>query len=402
MTTECHHKDAETPLLKRTKRNVIGRGHTFFVATSPGFERLCLDELRTLLPTAETAVIVSGGVEFGGRLTDCYVANLYLHAANRILMRLDSFKATNFRELEKRISRFPWELYLEAGVGVRFNVTTRRTRLRHTKAISERFQTGIADRFAEVDLCQNSETHPNMVQQIFVRAADDRFTVSMDSSGDHLHKRGILTHRGRAPIRETIAAGVLKLAGHIPGEPLIDPMCGSGTFSLEAAMMVKQIPAGWFREFAFMGWPAFRLNQWNYIKHQAEIQFRQMDRPVIFSSDKNRAIVNKFESCIRPYGLTDAITVCCKDFFNVSPADLTDRSGLVVINPPYGHRIGSRQGSKSLLDSICQKLKDDYRGWKFALITPDKDLEKRCELSALSHPLYHGGLKLRLLTGIIQ
>ena len=168
MTSVCRNAVAESPLFKRIKRNVVGREHTFFSATSPGFERLCLNELQTLLPSVETAVIVTGGVEFEGRLTDCYLANLHLRTANRILMRLASFKATNFRALEKRIVRFPWELFLPPGISVRSSVATRRSRLLHTEAISERFQIGIADRFAQLGFCQFSENNSNNKQQIFL------------------------------------------------------------------------------------------------------------------------------------------------------------------------------------------------------------------------------------------
>ncbi len=245
----------EDPLSKRIKRHVIGRRHNFFVATSPGFEPVCLQELLKLKPAASEACVTPGGVEFEGRLDDCYLANLNLRSANRILMRIHTFKSSNFRKLEKKLGDIPWELYLHAGRVPKVHVSTKHCRLRHSGAITERFRTTIAAQLSRFESVKKITKIASAEQNIYVRGIDDRFTVSIDSSGDLLYKRGLKKHAGKAPLRETLAAAALLLAGYDGRDPLLDPMCGSGTFSLEGALMAKRIPAGWLRDFAFMGWP---------------------------------------------------------------------------------------------------------------------------------------------------
>jgi putative N6-adenine-specific DNA methylase len=387
---------------KRVKRHVSGRDHLFFVNTAPGLSQLCLSELRSILDAPKTVIKVSGGIEFTGRLTDCFAANLSLRTASRVLMRITTFKATNFRQLEKNLFRQPWELYLKPHATMHINVATRHSRLFHKTAVAEKVQQSIAERWTDAAIDSGEGDHPEFRQKIFVRAVDDRFTVSLDSSGAHLHKRGLRTSPGRAPIRETLAAAVLKWSGYRPGLPLLDPMCGSGTFSIEAALMTKQIPAGFFRPFAFMEWPAFRLRQWNYLKQSSEKSIQQMVKPSIFASDKDPGSVRRFGAFVEENGLSDAIKTDCKDFFSLSPKDITNRTGLVVLNPPYGHRLGNPNRSRRDYEAIIDKLASDFNGWKFALIAPQLQLKEHHFKRIRSHPLFHGGLKMQVLTGRVS
>jgi len=210
---------------KRLKRRVAGRIQTFFVSTAPGFEKLCLEALTAMRPELNHVEMINGGVVFKGKLVDCYLANLMLRTANRILMRIDHFKATNFRQLEKKLDDMPWELYLPKGVTPDVNVTTRHSRLYHKKAIAERFQKSVVRRLSETYPRLDTQKEMICPFQVFVRADEDRFTVSIDSSGENLYKRGIKSHGGRAPLRETIAAAALTRAGDSGREPLYDPMC---------------------------------------------------------------------------------------------------------------------------------------------------------------------------------
>jgi len=384
---------------KRVKRHVSGRDHRFFVNTAPGLSKLCLSELESIPDFPKTAATVSGGIEFEGRLTDCLTANLNLRTASRVLMRITTFKATNFRQLEKNLYRQPWELYLKPHATMHINVTTRHSRLFHKTAVAEKVHQSIAERWTGEAVDSGEDDPPAFRQKIFVRAVDDRFTVSLDSSGEHLHKRGLRTYPGRAPIRETLAAAVLKWAGYRPGLPLLDPMCGSGTFSIEAALLTKQIPAGFFRPFAFMEWPAFRTRQWNYLKRSSQKMIQQVVKPSIFASDKDPGSVRRFETCAVENGFSDAVKTDCKDFFSLSPKDITDGTGLVVLNPPYGHRLGNRKSSRLIYEAICDKLASDFTGWKFALIAPLQQLKKHHFKKIKSHPLFHGGLKMQVMTG---
>ncbi|MEE8540859.1 MAG: hypothetical protein V3S66_04270 [Desulfobacterales bacterium] len=389
-------------LSRRIKRHVTGPEQTFFAATSPGLEQLCLAELRAEPLCIKTAAVIAGGVQFKGRVRDCFMANLTLSTANRILMRMGAFKATNFRQLEKKLSNFNWELYLPAGRLPRINVTSRHSRLFHTAAISERFKISIARRLVTTPAGQTPSARAPVPQIIFVRVVNDRFTLSIDSSGDLLYKRGIKKDVGRAPLRETIAAGILTLAGYTGREPLLDPMCGSGTFAIEAAMQAQKIPAGWFRDFAFKSWPCFRPRQWAYIRRQSENRISLLTKPFIFASDRDRPICKVLQDKIETYEFSGVISISCRDFFDIAPLEVSPRPGLVVINPPYGLRMGDPDQIDAFFMRIYRTLKRAYRGWKLALIVPENRLAEMAPFPKMVlHRLHHGGLKLTLVTAKI-
>jgi len=393
---------SETSLVKRIKRHVIGRARPYFAATAPGHETLCRGELTDLGLAATDACEVVGGVEFNGRLQDCYLANLHLRTANRVLMRVHQFGATGFRQFEKAAAEIPWELYLPAKTSPKILVTTKHCRLYHSEAVGERLLNSISKHSTAEASDRENQASISIEQKIFVRGVDDRFTVSIDSSGDHLHKRGLKKHSGRAPLRETIAAAALLQAGYRGGEPVIDPMCGSGTFSLEAALMAKNIPPGWYRQFAFSQWPSFRPSQWEYLKREAENHFNRNQAPLIFASDKDPAACRRLEKSLVDNQLADIIQVSNQDFFDFRPRDLTDKTGLVTINPPYGRRLENRPQSERLFMDICNRLKQVYTGWKVVLISPNKQLAKKVPFKLKMHPISHGGLKPVLMVGTIS
>lgn len=396
------------PFEKRVKRRVLGRPQVFYAATPPGMERLCAVELAGMGLTPETESPDKGGVLFSGRIPDVYRANLHLRLANRVLMRLDEFTAANFRHLAKKTAAFPWELYLHAGAPIRIHVAARRSRLMHTAAVAEHVQSGLAERLARVSADAGPCPPDAVFQRIYVRGEEDRWTISLDSSGELLHKRGVKILGGAAPVRETIAAAVLALAGYRPGDPLVDPMCGAGTFSLEAAMMAGRVPAGWFRDFAFRGWPCFRPARWNNIRREAEKEFIQVHRPVVFASDIHPARCLALENSFQAHPLfLDAAQVRTGDFFALRPSDLDipqDRvpDGLIVLNPPYGRRLGTKSLVPALIADIGRKLKQDFQGWRIALMVPDARLVRQMPFPLTPHPLFHGGLHVTLLTGRIR
>jgi len=372
------------------------------VITAPGLEHLCHDELMHLPLSCREAAIVPGGIQFRGRLHDCYLANLKLATANRILMRIDHFKANTFHKLYKKIVQFPWELYLAGGCELKLRVSSKQSRLYHKGAVAEYFEKAIAKRLGEYCPQTAEEGVVTVRQQIFVRSVADQFTVSLDSSGELLHKRGLKSYRAIAPVRETIAAAVLRLAGYKETEPLIDPMCGSGTFSLEAALMVKHIPPGWFREFAFMGWPGFRAGRWQHLRKSCEAVFATRSAPQIFASDNDEATCAAMRQSVEEYHISDAVQVACGDFFQLDPEELTDKKGLVILNPPYGMRMEGKGHGKDFFAAVCRQLRIFYGGWRMALIVPEKNLSNTVSIPGLTeHRLFHGGLKIVLLTGRI-
>ncbi|MFO7713404.1 class I SAM-dependent RNA methyltransferase [Desulfosarcina sp.] len=383
---------------KRVRRHVAGRVRAYHAITSPDFEILCRQELigMGIDPTAMS--MHTGGVTFTGRLADCQRANLHLRTVTRILLRIGAFAATNERQLERKSSEIPWELFLPSGRMPDIRVSSRRSRLYHTEAITEGLQSGIATR----SIGSLGSAPASIPQTLFVRAVEDRFTLSLDSSGDPLYKRGLKAGQARAPIRETLAAAILMTAGYDPRRPLVDPLCGSGTFSLEAAMMAKQMAPGVKRTFAFMGWPAFRESQWGFMKREAEAQVQDLEQSLIFASDIDAGACERLTGMIAGNGLSDAVQVGQKDFFQCEAAQYGGGTGLVAINPPYGVRIGSAKQADDLFMDICRHLTKRFKGWKVAMIAPRPALASRLPFSVRRMVLLHGGLKLTLIVGTIK
>jgi putative N6-adenine-specific DNA methylase len=186
-------------------------------------------------------------------------------------------------------------------------------------------------------------------------------------------------------------------------------MCGSGTFSLEAAMMSRNLPGGWFREFAFMGWPAFSPGRWRHLRREAEQRIVPDASGCIFASDSRDRSVTLLREHLSAAGLSNTVNAACLDFFDLTPKGpaafggaafgITSDPGLIVLNPPYGRRLGSVHEARVLFSDIFNKLRRDFKGWKIAVIVPESLVTKRLATTFERHALFHGGLALVLLTG---
>jgi putative N6-adenine-specific DNA methylase len=341
------------------------------------------------------ATIVPGGVAFSGKLIDLYRANLHLRTANRILMRVAAFSATNFRQLERRLADTDWSLFLPDKLPVGIRVSTRGCRLYHSEAVAQRVKAcldralGVSDPLP--DECNTA---------LFVRCENDRFTISVDSSGELLHRRGLKAHPASAPIRETLAAAILDWSGFDAAAPMIDPMCGSGTFSLEAATMARQIPPGWYRRFAFESWPAFRPQQWRHIRKEAESRIREPEKTRIFAGDRDLDALSDLRRCLNSRGLDRSVALFAGDFFDLRPENIAAGPGLVVLNPPYGRRMNASADGGAFMARVVARLKRAFCGWKFALLSPPQLLGTIPFPHQRRH-LVHGGLKLKLVAGRI-
>lgn len=390
-----------TAFQKRIKRQVTARDHDFFAVTTPGLERLCAQELARLDPPPYAIEPITGGVVFRGRLTTLYQANLHLRTATRILMRLARFKATRFDQIHQKLSDFPWELFLFKDQSWDVIVTTRQSRLYHREAIAEQVQRSIQERLENRGVPAGGTRN---LEHLQVRFEQDRATVSLDSSGVALYKRGLKTQGARAPLRETLAAAVLTWAGYQPERPLVDPMCGGGTFSLEAAGMALGIPAGMRRAFAFEGWPAFRPNHWDHLRSKARSDKAPAPQPRIFASDREAAICAALMAEVKRNGLAHVISVVRRDLKALKPADLpsNDPPGLVVLNPPYGIRLGSRSQAHQAIAALGRHLRTHWKGWRVAVILPERSLARHFGRSLTLRPFRHGGLDLTLMIGQLR
>ncbi|MEW6258395.1 MAG: RNA methyltransferase [Thermodesulfobacteriota bacterium] len=384
---------------KRIKRHVLGKEHGFFAVCAPGLATVCDSELAAIDALRGVDRRISDeGVAFHGRLVDCFAANLWCRTATRVLMRLYSFSSFTFSHFFTQCKHFPWELFLAPDIPVDVQAATHHCRLHHTEAIAHRVLEGISERVAGL---KHAEDHPNdpMEQRIFVRGVDDRFTLSIDSSGLPLYKRGIKTIVGRAPLRETLAAGLLRLAEYDGSAFLLDPMCGSGTFSLEAVSMARNVPPGWVRAFAFERWPGFRAAQWAYLRKQALSRI-DFERPIsILAADKRIEACERLEAVCRKHEFLKDVPVACMDVFDIQPRALSSRPGIVVLNPPYGIRIGTQTSIPSLYRDLVRKLSLDFKGWRLVWISPVLPALKLAE--SREYRFSHGGLSLKAVIGRI-
>ena len=386
-------------LARRIKQHVVGRPQDFYVVTLPGLESLCRSELAALEDPPLELILSKGGVSFKGRLTSCYQANLMCRTASRILMRIQRFKARHFDELEERTRAIPWELYLDLEAPLDVRVSIRQSKLYHSQAVSERILKAVSERLALHGRKDADAGRKRLPQCLWARLQEDRITLSLDSSGDHLHKRGIKTLGGRAPLRETLAAAALLQAGFDGDTVLCDPMCGSGTFAIEAAMIVKQIPPGVRRSFAFMDWPAFRPSHWQYLLNQAAARTPLLTKPQIYASDRSRTAVNQLATLLPESDLADAIDLQRKDFFDLSPPATGKRGGLITLNPPYGRRLGKPEATPRLIGEILGKLQRDFRGWRMLLVLPEQGLIRQIPFAFKSYTVMHGGRPVWIAIG---
>ena len=380
---------------------MIGPVQSFFAVTAPGLENLCYQELSAMPGTTSHMAIIPGGVAFQGRLPDMYRANLELRTATRILMRIARFNASNFRQLERHLAKIPWELYISAATDINVSATAIHSRLYHTSAIADRIRDAIYERVGRADQAHSVAIANKAVQNLLVRVVDDGFVLSLDSSGAPLYKRGLKENVGMAPLRETLAAAALLWAGYTGREPLMDPMCGSGTFSLEAALIFGRIPPGRHRDFAFMDWPAFKTRQWQHLKKERSMESVPLTVPNIFASDIDPEACASLTSVVQQYDLSGAVSVLEGDFFDLKPGQFSRKPGIVILNPPYGVRLGSITHARKRYTEIAAKLSRDYQKWHIAVFLPDRGLVANFPSGLKQRKITHGGLNLTLLTGRI-
>lgn len=362
------------------------RTEKLFAVVSPGLENVCADELTALGISPQE--VTAGGVAFEGKLRDIYQANLWLRTASRIVVRFADFKSRDFPDLYRRAQRLPWGRFLSPEATVSFRVTCHSSRLNHTTRIAETLESSVNQA-----LGRSSNPVGNEPQMVLVRIVDDQVVISIDSSGELLHRRGYRHSVTVAPLRETLAAGVLMLLQWDAATPLADPMCGSGSFPLEAALLAKRQAPGLNRSFAFMNWPGYRNGLWTLLSDEAQRATVEVPLTINGSDENSRAVAAARENCQRS-GLSDQVAI-----EQVSLAEQTPRDGygLVVCNPPYGKRLDLGENPESYYAELGKQLQRAYPGWRFAMICPVPDFAKATGLPfERIATLDNGGLKVGL------
>ncbi|MBT3139797.1 class I SAM-dependent RNA methyltransferase [Phaeobacter gallaeciensis] len=360
------------------------RKFEIFLVVSPGLELALRDEALDL--GFRKAKATEGGVRFRGNWADVWRANLMLRGAARVLARIGSFKVTHLAQLDTLSREFAWHEILRPDIPVRVDVTCKKSRIYHAGAAAERIERAITQELgapisSEAQVC------------IKVRIEDDLCTLSVDTSGELLHKRGHKEAVGKAPMRENMAALFLRQCGYDGTEPVLDPMCGSGTFVIEAAEIAAGLLPGRSRHFAFEDLATFDAETWADLQEQSEpnavsVQF--------YGSDRDAGAIRNSRANAERAGITALTQFNEHSAGEISPPK--GPKGLVIVNPPYGGRIGDKKHLFALHGSLGKALLSRFSGWRVGIITNEPSLAKATALpfKPLAAPVAHGGLKVRL------
>ncbi|NPA94310.1 MAG: class I SAM-dependent RNA methyltransferase [Thermodesulfobacteria bacterium] len=371
--------------------------YRLFAACAPGIEQILFQELNNI---GIEGKVTHGGVEFSGDLLTIYSTNLWLRTASRVLARIASFPLASLEEAKGRFSRYPWEIYMGSSDYVRVRASCHKSKIYHSGAIAQRLVEAISERLGkEVRLVK--ESSGKKAPLIFVRIVKDFCVLSIDTSGEHLHKRGFKKFSVKAPLRENLGAAMLIASKYDGSKPLVDPFCGSGTIVLEAAMISARIPPGRGRRFAFMGWRTFDKALWNEVLRRSEAFFRRPPQPIL-GFDRDEAAIQACIANAEAGGLLDLVNFSVKDVTKLwPPSDVGP--GIIVTNPPYGRRLKENNSLLAFYAEFGQLFRERFRGWDLTLILPSEAPMLKRSLGLRLHRLgafSNGGLPVELLSTV--
>ncbi len=379
--------------------------HSYFCPCPRGLEAALAEELNEIAALTSTLKVhnqVPGGVHCSGLITDAMQVNLHSRIASRALMRLAHTSYVNENDIYDLTLAQPWEDWFAIQHTIRIDVTMIKSPLKSLEFTTLKIKDAICDRFR--DLCgERPSVDTKTPDMRIVGFLDPRhFTLYLDTSGDALFKRGWRLETGDAPLRENLAAGLLRVSGWKPGMMLMDPMCGSGTIVIEAAQMLAGIPPGSRRSFAFEKFNSFKPAEWQAIK--ASIKPNTMPTsPTIFGSDISGDAVTMTRNNLNQAGIPFEIPLKQIEAQEIKPP--SDVPGILLTNPPYGERIGVRGDSTvpeddmavAFFSAFSSTLKNRFAGWKVLLFTADLGLPRLLRLKeSKKTPFFNGAIECRL------
>ncbi len=350
-----------------------------FLVTVPGMEPTLAQEATS---AGFPAKAVPGGAVFEGDWPDVWRANLQMRGATRVLARIGSFRAFHLAQLDKRARKFDWAAVLRTDVAIKVDVTTKASKIYHAKAAAQRIETALTA--AGIPLSNEAEL------VLKTRIDDNLVTFSIDTSGPALHIRDHKTFVGKAPMRENLAALFLSQCGYTGSEPVLDPMCGSGTFVIEAAEIATSLLPGRSRSFAFEQLAGFDADAFEALKSTPT----KTPAAHFFGRDRDAGAIKGAQDNAARAGVT-------ADFAQGAISDLTRPNsppGLVMVNPPYGARIGNKKLLYGLYGALGKTLMGQLSGWRVGLVTSEPGLAKATGLpfKPAKAPVAHGGLRITL------
>lgn len=377
-----------------------------FVICAPGLEAVTGAEM--LRVGIKPTKIEAGGISCTGSVQDVMRLNLWLRTASRVVVRVAAFHASTFHELERRAKKIEWKRYVDPESPVGFRVTCKKSKLYHSDAVAERFTNALvaqvkgakAERSEEAD---DDETPQGNAQQFIVRLFRDDVTVSVDSSGDLLHRRGYRLATAKAPIRETLAAGMLLAAEWSGSKPLVDPLCGSGTLPIEAALIARNIAPGKNRQFAFMNWPGFERRGWQQLLADAEKRILPRATSRISASDRDEGATAATRQNALRAGVGGDIEVSRKSMTEaISTASDPAGGGLLVANPPYGKRVGEGADPRDLYASLGKAARENLVGWEVVVVSNESRLISQLRIPVeLLFSASNGGIPVQVVKGTV-
>ena len=365
---------------------------TFFAPCPRGLEVVLRAELEQL--GAQDVTDLPGGVSFTGPFALCYAVNLHSRIASRVLWRVFHGAYRDEHDIFQAARALPWQEWFPVSRTIKVKVSAQQCPLHSLDFVTLRIKDAVCDRFR---VATGGRPHvATRRPDIRIDAFLDRQTVTLylDTSGEALFKRGLRTAVTEAPVRENLAAGILRLVGWTAQQPLLDPMCGSGTFLLEAALIARNIPPGLGRRFAFEKLSNFDAREWRALCEAGRA--RQMPKApcAIYGSDIDGAAIQAAQANLKAAGLVDAVALKQADILNVKPPA---EEGLLVTNPPYGVRLGDKEQLAAFYPRLGDSLKQNFAGWHAYLFTADLRLPKLIGLAASRRtPLFNGPLECRL------
>jgi len=361
-----------------------------FFATAPrGLEPLLQKEISSLGGT--DAAVVPGGVSFTGSWDICYRANLWSRIASRVLWKIQDFPYRNEDDLYEAVKALEWPGYFGVERTLRVNVTAQKSPLRSLEFATLRVKDAICDRFRDA-LGRRPDVEraaPDVRVHVFLEK--ETGMLYLDTSGEPLFKRGWRAGQGEAPLRENLAAGIVMLTGWRPDEPLLDPMCGGATLLVEAAAMARGRAPGAKRDFGFQKLNSFDALLWEAVKREKTIE---ESNPVLYGSDSDPEALKAARRNLAAAGVERWVRLERADVLErVAPAP----AGVMVMNPPYGERMGSLEELARFYPKLGDSLKKRFAGWRCYVFTADLRLPKLIRLEPSRRtPLWNGALECRL------
>ena len=346
---------------------------TFFATCAPGIEPTLHAEARALrLARLERQV---GGVRFDGTLADAWKANLWLRTAVRVLMRVGRFEARDADQLYRGVQEVDWTRFLRPEGRLVVDAHATESALDHTLFVAQRVKDAIVDGFRASSGVRPSVSKDDADLGVHVHLFRDRCTLSVDTSGESLHKRGWRRYQGRAPLAETIAAALVLESGWDRRSPLVDPFCGSGTILTEAALIAAGVAPGIFRErFGFSRWPGHDDDAWRALVARAREEARVPRKLVLRGSDASAEAIAGARVNVEAAGCSGRIEL------DVARAeDFAPRRGWnawIVSNPPYGERVGAERDLEAVYRRFGETLRERCAGYHAALLSGNPKLTR--------------------------